>query len=862
MIDRDERIELINLSASARLIFQLGEQLISDEIVALTELIKNAYDADATRVNVTINSNEVTPFGMGKIVIDDNGNGMIPSIIRNGFLRISTNFKKINRVSPYYKRLMLGDKGVGRLSLQKLGWYIKVMTTPRLDRLKQFITEEDIIVLEQYNSFEIQIDWNEFTVDKDFHEIMSSVRAFNTKEPKYGTTIEIYNIRNKNIWNLTKTEETRLRSEILSMVNPFIKKNNTKFSINVKVNDKVFTNDEIDEDILYLMSDIKVGITFKDWILKLSIEKKPRYYLRQKSKIIHEMKNNNFMLVEDREPPNNMFNKEYTLDFNNLPQVKDEFPYLEELRFDLVNGQMAYPGDFEGVLYASEFSNENKSELRKLIEAREFPSNIKAYKDLESVWKTANGFYIFRKDFRILPYGSNEWLGFTKKSQRFKAIIYKEHTISGYVNLDGITSENLTEQTNRQGFVEDEYGKNFLRILQEVLVDVLAREDASFRDGFTINPKIIEQEEYPYTKNKLLEFKKEIVDEEKRDSTLEEMQNAIIETEQKTNYSPVEELKKILLNYFKDTQEIERIINSSDETIKLLISAILSALNRGLEVNKLINELTNKVNEFKSLDEKIKHKTQQTIYMKNKQLDEYISLLPIVGQGIIVESLTHELHRIEDNIKTYAQRTRDILESGLYTGLIDELIENQENIIDETVYLREQLSHLEPTYRKNRKVFEKISIKEFITDTYINKGPMSIKAKNKDVKVNCFGENFLVKANKGFMITIFDNLFLNSLYWLNSESNQKLTAALKEINFEINSNGRIIFWDTGPGIHEEIENELFEPFKSMKEDGRGLGLFIVSELLASMDAKIGLLNERKNNRLYKFVIEFSDVLEE
>lgn len=74
-----QRSEKMNLTASARLIMQLGEQLIEDELVALLELIKNAYDADANNVDVVIDTDTITPYGVGRIEIKDDGNGMIPS---------------------------------------------------------------------------------------------------------------------------------------------------------------------------------------------------------------------------------------------------------------------------------------------------------------------------------------------------------------------------------------------------------------------------------------------------------------------------------------------------------------------------------------------------------------------------------------------------------------------------------------------------------------------------------------------------------------------------------------------------------------------------------------------------------------
>lgn len=59
----------MKLTASARLIMQLGEQLIEDELVALLELIKNAYDADANNVDVDINTNVITPYGKWNSIV-------------------------------------------------------------------------------------------------------------------------------------------------------------------------------------------------------------------------------------------------------------------------------------------------------------------------------------------------------------------------------------------------------------------------------------------------------------------------------------------------------------------------------------------------------------------------------------------------------------------------------------------------------------------------------------------------------------------------------------------------------------------------------------------------------------------------
>jgi nitrogen-specific signal transduction histidine kinase len=83
----------------------------------------------------------------------------------------------------------------------------------------------------------------------------------------------------------------------------------------------------------------------------------------------------------------------------------------------------------------------------------------------------------------------------------------------------------------------------------------------------------------------------------------------------------------------------------------------------------------------------------------------------------------------------------------------------------------------------------------------------------------------------------------------------------KYIKFLIIDNGNIEYSDSGPGIHPDIESKLFRPFESMKENGRGLGLYIIQELMNMMDADVYLSNERRNNRLFKFVLKFKNILE-
>ena len=392
-------------------------------------------------------------------------------------------------------------------------------------------------------------------------------------------------------------------------------------------------------------------------------------------------------------------------------------------------------------------------------------------------------------------------------SQRSKNNIYKEHTVAGYINLDGESSENLKEQTNRQGFIEDEYGNNFFKIVRDIIATTLFHEDVKLRDGFDLKSK--EEKGFLYSKNKMVKYKMEISEEKQKETKGEEL--------------------KSYINDLKDKMD-----NNDD-----------------------IENISNMTDEFFELDSKVEKKKEQEKELLQRQINEIKEIAPMVGEAIIIEAMTHELNRIEGNIKEYSKSSLDIayqLDDSFKEK--NKLINNQRSIIDETVFLRAQLDHLEPTYRSRKNVIEEIDIKKLLVECYKEDGPMAIKAKNSNINVQILGESFTIKANRGYLITIFDNLFLNSIHWVNYEE-----IANKEIIMQIDENGYIYFWDTGNGIHPDIEDSLFDPFTTMKKNGRGLGLYIVTELLNQMNSVIELDSERKNGRLYKFKINLSNLLE-
>lgn len=102
----------IPFSVASALLRELGERLVSRPHIALGELIKNSYDADASKVTITIAGD--------RIEVTDNGHGMTPTEFNGYWMRVGSPHKESERYSRGLRRPMTGSKGVGRLAAQFL----------------------------------------------------------------------------------------------------------------------------------------------------------------------------------------------------------------------------------------------------------------------------------------------------------------------------------------------------------------------------------------------------------------------------------------------------------------------------------------------------------------------------------------------------------------------------------------------------------------------------------------------------------------------------------------------------------------------------------------------------------------------
>ena len=188
--DFDRSIASFRVHAS--LIFKLGEALIADEITALSELIKNTYDADATICSLAISSDYVEEIDgrkcKGFIELSDNGCGMDLNTIVNGWLTLSNSpkkkMKKEQKTTPKYHRYPLGDKGLGRLSVQKLGRYMEMTTKSSNSDVEYCVT----------------IPWGDFLKNTTIDQIPIAIKKKNIASDKSYTKIIIKDLIEPEMW--------------------------------------------------------------------------------------------------------------------------------------------------------------------------------------------------------------------------------------------------------------------------------------------------------------------------------------------------------------------------------------------------------------------------------------------------------------------------------------------------------------------------------------------------------------------------------------------------------------------------------------------------------------------------------------
>lgn len=450
----------------ARLLLQLGDQLIRNEKIALSELIKNSYDAGAK--NVYVNMNDIADdeyFKRAVITIEDDGVGMNFDTIKDVWMEPGTNNKESkykDGFEGYLGRRPIGEKGIGRFGVHKLGNKIRIVSKEKGRREVVF-----------------EINWNDFKSN----DYLSSKKVLieereNTlfQDGETGTYIEISDLHNP--WTLKEFKSLYRSAYTLS--SPF----QTDDSFNITINTNLF---DWTENLMEL-EDIK---KYALWYFECKVNQiendnkenetvithflyrfEPTSKMDVEKTIITEkddfIKVNPYIRLEkskeQQKEEKEIYNKK-------LQEYKDENKRYKNKEILDKPIKPSRPDNF----FDPSLNNIGEIEIRGYIFDYDKDtldlSDVDDITGLKEYTKVNGGVRVFRDNMRVYDYGEegNDWLKMDAKRINAPTVKVANRNIVSSVFLNGEASTGLIEKTNREGFIENQDYENFKGVVTTII---------------------------------------------------------------------------------------------------------------------------------------------------------------------------------------------------------------------------------------------------------------------------------------------------------------------------------------------------------------------------------------------------------
>jgi signal transduction histidine kinase len=844
---------------NAAVVKQLGEELVSDEVTALIELVKNAYDADASYANVVVDTNDTlldeniyfcekngfTPT-KGYITIEDDGIGMERSEIVKGWLTISFSHKRKMRaegkLTPKRDRTPLGEKGLGRLSTQRLGYRLEMLTHKEKVALSDNQDQESENEEPENIEHHVAFDWSNFTEDINLTAVPLYFHSEYKEKPRQGTKLVVTKLREPDVW-LDDTRREKLVGQLSQLIFPFteVRPFDVYLTINgsridlatiadalrdVAVSRFYFSFDEENDKKLRIRGKIRLTR-----LKGIGTEKEELY-----NQLVGQDQGQEFFAYLTN--PKNKYslsNIEYIGEDGWYISYQDSLDWRSIGEFAFDNEEPASPGKFYGEIDEFFFRGVNLEPLENVF------SKVADYRDTV---RQHIGVRIYRDGFGIRPYGldGSDWLNLG--GGQTSGLSYyppRPQNVIGYVALTAKENSKLKEKTDREGFVDTPYSRNFFLILEnfvdrlEVFFSNLGRSYNEYRKQYAeMSPGFLPPDRFvPEAREITLASQSVQQRVDKLDSGLDEITDSI----------------QIIVDRVKDTP----LLASHEER---QLSPILSEASAKLaEARNLVEELQSLLQKLQTLEP-----TASSLEARINILeDQLVQFSELAGLGLTAEALSHEIHTVADRL---ADRTKS-LKNYLRSSTIDaEIVAYTEYVYSAISTLRKQLSHLAPSLRYVRERKDRIQLREFFVELQGFYSTGRFKQSGIQIILEEHFDDFAIRINKGKLTQIVDNIILNSDYWLR-EATRRRDITKPQITIR-SKRPFVVIYDNGIGIDPSIESSLFQPFVTTKPKnvGRGLGLFIVRELLDSSGCSISLLPDRNRfGRRYIFQIDFTGAID-
>jgi hypothetical protein len=783
--------EKLNFRVSSGLKDIIGKDLITDDYVAVFELVKNSYDAKATKVIIT--------FDQDKIIIADNGKGMSSTDIKEKWLFVAYSAKKDgtedkNKTKTIKKNYYAGAKGIGRFSSDRLGKILVVIARTINSKKCEYVT----------------VNWQNFEKDQknDFINIdveyeQKSIRNIFPNNSIQGTILEITKLNST--WDREKIKE--LKHSLEKLINPFSKLND--FSIEIvcareKDNDKKEDHERdkingiIENTILEVLklktTKIDAKITSKEIITEIIDRGEKIYRIKEKNK--------NYPLLDNVVITIFYLNQKAKANFTKLMNIQ---PVKYGSVFLFKNGFRVYPfgnkgDDSWGLDYRAQQRHSSRLSTRDLFGKVEITTdNTQEFKEVSS------------RDGGLVK---------TKGWFQLKAIFDKTHRyLERYVSGVLWGADFLKEKYFDNEQIAQE-SRNYLlsNDWENDDISVLKKNIGSKLDYIQIIKGLIRD------KNISIEYyNKDLLD--------------IIS----------ERLNEIKSRFIKDLEIIAEKTNNQDLKDKIFLVE--------KEINKLKTENEKKEKELareKELREKAEKKArdakraQEEAELKAKESDRQRKsaedskkqteneLKQKIKQNLFLQSVqTLDVERIVD----YHHYIR--IQAGTIENWLNSLTKSLNNGIYDIDEIKQTIEAITISNNKILAISRFATKANFDSSTedinadiisYIEQYIDSVKNFFNDIKI-LFLNKKDIELNRRFkpieISVMLDNLFNNSI-------KAKAKNFIIEVNKNSNNEIIITFTDDGEGLSKEIINpdEIFDKGVT-KTNGSGLGLYHISKFITN-----------------------------
>ena len=423
----------------ARVINQLGEQLIKNESIALLELIKNSYDAYASVCLVHMHNPDVPETG--EIVIQDDGIGMTFITLSTAWLEIGTSYKtdpqkdEIKKKEDRFKRLPLGEKGIGRLGVHRLGREIEIVTHVRGEN-----TESTLVVNWD------EIEKKRFIEDLPVKVEARALRVF--KKAESGTKIVIKRLRKA--WSRGLARDCA--RAITSLNSPF--ESDDSFRVDFDISSDCDESGRSPESWLEGITSFRDIEQYKLFAFDITMAGTEIIKFQYEFLPWETMKKlRGRKIGKDDQEVKTLLRMQYK-------EGRDEKD-IDLSKYEIGNVR------FKGIIFDRD--------------ARVLNLAVSDKRGLKGYLSKNGGVRVFRDNMRVLDYGEqgNDWLDLSGRRVNMPTKRVSNNIILGAVYLERDKSRGLKEKANREGFVENEAYLEFVKAIRFAMgrVESLRHDD-------------------------------------------------------------------------------------------------------------------------------------------------------------------------------------------------------------------------------------------------------------------------------------------------------------------------------------------------------------------------------------------------